>query len=116
MSIINIPKYKRNEGLIFLDKENTIPSYVNQYLTCRDGIVNMIEFNEDSGYGVKCRFFRCSNTKYESECIVLQKELSGIWKEEIISIDFDSFKYLEILLGIKKDIDNKIIIYRDYNK
>jgi hypothetical protein len=112
---IKKPRFNKNEGLIYLDSEHRKESEVNPFLTCRDGVVEMIEFTNCSGYGAKCRLFRCSNTKHEVEALILQEYIShDNWLETVINLDSDSFKYLDILLGVKKDKNNEVILYRDY--
>ena len=109
------PLYQQGEGLMYLRNDINQPSHVNEFLTCRDGIVEMIAFNSDSGYGIPHRFFNCYNTKHEVRAYVLQYYRSGeLWREDVISSDSDSFREIEKVLGVSKDEDNDVVLYRTY--
>lgn len=106
-------KLKRNDK-IYLDKENKVESYVNQYLSCRDGIVEVYEYRDSSGYGSMVRLFLCNNTKHEVLSIIRQtySDLDDKWIEEEMSFDSDSFKFLEAL--IKGEKGDGYSLVRDY--
>ncbi len=88
-------------------------SIVDAYLACRDGIVNCVEYNDESGYGSKTKLYLCENTKHESISIV--RECLGI--EESLDFDTDSFKFLLALLaGRTNELGGKFTTLRDYNK
>lgn len=72
---------------------------------CRDGIVEVYEYNNDSGYGSKTRLFLCENTKHEESSIVRQtwNYITKEWIEEEITFDTNSFAYLKALINSKKD-------------
>ena len=109
------PLYEQGQGLIFLDKEKTKPSVVNDFLTCRDGTVEMIEFREDSGYGRRCRFFKCVNYKHEVHAMVFQRLLNdGRCTEDYIISDSDSFSFIDKVLYVKGTDSKNVILYRDY--
>jgi hypothetical protein len=104
---------------IYLDKEQKIESGVNNYLSCRDGIVECYEYTDSSGYGSKTRLFYCINTKHEVVSIIRQiwSSLSKEWIEEEMSFDADSFKFLEALIkGIKDERGGTYTLVRDYGK
>lgn len=107
-------KLKRGDK-IYLDKNNKVESYVNHYLNCRDGVVEVYEYADSSGYGSKTRLFLCNNTKHESIAIVRQtySNLDKIWVEEEMTFDSDSFKFLEAL--IKGDRGKEYTLVRDYS-
>ncbi len=108
-------KLNRNDK-IYLDDNNIKESFVNEYLSCRDGIVEVCEYRSDSGYGSKTRLFLCRNTKHESVSIIRQTyiEYKKMWIEEVVSFDSDSFKFLEVLItGKSKDIHEYTLV-RDY--
>jgi len=101
---------------IYLDKENTIESCINQYLACRDGIVRMSEYYSDSGYGLKTRIFLCKNTKHETVCVVRQTiNLSGNWIEEYMIFDSDSFELFKALINETEIDGGTYSTIRDYN-
>lgn len=102
---------------IYLDSDNTKESAVNWYLSCRDGIVEMYEYIDCSGYGGKTRLYLCQNTKHESVSIIRQTLVDKEWREEQMVFDSDSFSLMESL--IKRNYDNIHGEYkklRDYNK
>jgi len=102
---------------IYLDKERTKESEINQFLSCRDGVVEMYEFNSCSGYGSKTRLFLCNNTKHESIALIRQtyNTLSNKWIEESIYFDSDSFVFLEaLIIGNKNKFGGKYYLVRDY--
>ena len=102
---------------IYLDRDNTIESEVNRYLSCRDGIVQVMEYRDSSGYGTSTRLFYCQNTKHESEAIIRQTfgDIDGDWEEEIMSFDSDSFEYLVALLKNQGPRFKEYTCVRDYN-
>lgn len=98
---------------LYLDRDNIKESAVNQYLACRDGVVEMYEYRDCSGYGTKTRLYLCQDTKHEHVNIIRQTEITQTkeWDEEVLMFDTDSFCMLEAL--IKRDVD---CIYGDYKK
>ena len=109
---------KLNRGdKIYLDKGNTKESRVNPYLDCRDGIVEVYEYTDTSGYGSNVRLFLCNNTKHESLSIIRQtwNSISNEWIEEEMDFDSDSFIFLKALLTGKQDeYGGKYSLVRDY--
>lgn len=104
---------------IYLDANKQIESHVNQYLDCRDGIVEVYEYCDTSGYGSKTRLFYCQDTKHESESIIRQVyiDITKEWVEEVVSFDSDSFIFLRALLnGDKYSIGGKYSLIRNYNQ
>lgn len=97
-------KLKRGEK-IFLDKEETEESAVNQYLDARDGIVEMYEYIDMSGYGSLTRLFLCEDCKHESLSLIRHVYISHgkQWIEEVLDFDSDSFKFLKALVDGKTD-------------
>ena len=109
-------KLNRNDK-IYLDEKQEKESFVNEYLKCRDGIVEVYEYNDSSGYGSKTRLFYCQNTKHESVSIVRQiyNDSSKEWFEEEMTFDSDSFEFLEaILKGEKDKLGGKYSLVRHY--
>lgn len=103
---------------IYLDVENTVESAVNQYLDCRDGIVKMIEYAADSGYGSPSRLFLCIDSKHETVALIRQHRTirMGGWIEEATYFDSDSFEFLECLItGNPNRFGKEVHILRDYN-
>lgn len=103
---------------IYLDRIEEKESYVNHYLTCRDGIVERVEYRDCSGYGSKVRLYYCENTKHESISIVRQTytESDDSWFEEEMTFDSDSFKFLEALLVCGKSAaGGEFKTLRNYN-
>jgi len=91
---------KLNRGdKIYLDKNKEKESAVNLFLDCRDGIVEVYEYNSDSGYGAKTRLFLCEDYKHESICIIRQTWIDDKWIEECMDFDSDSFSYLKALIN-----------------
>lgn len=111
---------KQNRGgKIYLDTESTKESWVNSFLGCRDGIVEVYEYTDDSGWGSKTRLFLCRNTKHESVCIIRQtwSQYSKEWTEEVMDFDSDSFVFLEALITGNKNAPGGIYnIVRDYTE
>ena len=109
---------KLNRGdKIYLDTEKTEESSINQYLDCRDGIVEVYEYNDCSGYGSKTRLFLCENTKHESLSIIRQtwNDFAKKWIEEDMGFDSDSFVFLKAIINGKKDeLGGKYSLVRDY--
>lgn len=109
-------KLKRGDK-IYLDKANTKESAINPYLDCRDGIVEVYEYCDCSGYGSKVRLFLCNNTKHESTSIIRQtwNSIVNEWFEEQMIFDSDSFVLLKALITGKKDeFSGKYFLVRDY--
>lgn len=109
---------KLNRGdKIYLDIENTKESGVNTYLDCRDGIIEVYEYTDSSGYGSKAKLFYCQNTKHECKSIIRQtwNNISKEWLEEEMVFDTDSFVFLEALINNRKDeFCGKYFLVRDY--
>lgn len=109
---------KLNRGdKIYLDKDEKIESAINRYLGCRDGIVEVYEYNDMSGYGNKTRLFYCQNTKHESISIVRQTYYNSKeeWCEEEMTFDSDSFVFLRALInGRKESLGGIYSLIRDY--
>ena len=103
---------------IYLDKDNLKESSVNRYLACRDGVVEMYQYADCSGYGNKTKLYLCQNTKHESVSIIRQTLLSGNeWQEEEMNFDSDSFSLMEALIkGDTKNIHGDYIKLRDYSE
>lgn len=109
---------KLNRGdKIYLDHENK-ESAVNTFLECRDGVVEVYEYTDTSGYGSPTRLFLCRNTKHESISIIRQTWNSigaKQWIEEEMSFDSDSYVFLEALISGKKDqFGGTYSLVRDY--
>lgn len=109
---------KLNRGdKIYLDLENKNESLVNEYLECRDGIVEAYEYRDQSGYGSKTRLFLCKNTKHESISIIRQiwLEYKKEWFEEYMVFDSDSFAFMKALINNKQDeFSGTYTLVRDY--
>ncbi len=109
---------KLNRGdKIYIDKEKKEESYVNEYLSCRDGIIEVYEYMDFSGYGSETRLFFCQNTKHEHISIIRQtyNSLSETWDEEIMTFDTDSFSFLKAIINNKKDqLGGEYTEVRDY--
>lgn len=110
---------KLNRGnKIYLDgREKTKESVVNDYLSCRDGIVEVIEYRDTSGYGSKTRLFLCEDTKHEVTSIVRHtwNDLTKGWIEQEMTFDTDSFILLKALINSKKEeLGEKYSLVRDY--
>ena len=91
---------------IYLDKDETKESCVNFYLSVRDGVVEVVEYNDESGYGSKVRLFLCFDMKHETMSLVRQTWNSLIkeWVEEDMCFDLDSFRYLKALIDDNKKL------------
>lgn len=103
---------------IYLDKENTKESGVNAYLDCRDGIIEVYEYEDESGYGAKTRLFLCENTKHEAVSLIRQtyNSITKEWHEQQMDFDSDSFKFLEGLIKGKHDeLGGKYTEVKNYN-
>ena len=109
---------KLNSGdKIYLDEKKEKESFVNTYLDCRDGVVEVYEYNDESGYGLKTRLFLCENHKHESKSIVRQtwNSIDKIWREEEMVFDSDSFQFLKAIINGKEDQSGgKYSLIRDY--
>lgn len=103
---------------IYLDETKTAESAVNPYLSCRDGVVEVYEYRDCSGYGVKTRLFLCRNTKHESVAVVRQiySKESNSWLEESMHFDSDSFTMLgDLLAGDISNMHGEYSEVRNYN-
>ena len=103
---------------IYLDLENKKESSINQFLDCRDGVIEVYEYNDCSGYGSKTRLFLCQNTKHEVIAIVRQSysSMSKEWTEEEMFFDTDSFVFMKALINNKSDeFGAKFSVVRDYS-
>jgi len=109
---------KKNRGdKIYLDKDQKNESSVNSFLDCRDGIVEVYEYADNSGYGLRTRLFLCENTKAESTAIIRQiwNDTIQEWMEEEMHFDSDSFTFLRALITGKNDqIGGKYTLVRHY--
>lgn len=104
---------------IYLDDSKTKESSVNHYLDCRDGIVEVYEYRDESGYGSKTRLFYCQDTKHESTAVIRQiySDFKKEWVEETMFFDSDSFEYLRKLLNGKHDErGGEYTLVRHYSK
>lgn len=102
---------------IYLDTNETKESEINHFLGCREGIVEVYEYNDCSGYGSKTRLFLCKNSERESVALIRQtyNNLSKEWTEESMNFDSNSFIYLEALLnGNEEEFGGKYSLVRDY--
>lgn len=102
---------------IYLDTDETKESEINHFLGCRDGVVEMYDYNDCSGYGSKTRMFLCRNTKHEIVALIRQtyNSLNKEWVEESMHFDSDSFVFLEALINGKEDeLGGKFSLIRDY--
>jgi hypothetical protein len=109
-------KLKRGDK-IYLDEKQEKESDVNTFLACRDGIVEVYEYRDESGYGSKTRLFYCQDTKNESVSIIRQIyiDFKKEWVEETMSFDSDSFEFLEAIINGKEDaLGGKYLLVRDY--
>lgn len=111
-------KMNRGEKL-YLDKDKSKESAINHYLSCRDGIVSVFEYNDSSGYGGLTRLFLCENTKHETISIIRQlySNIKKEWIEEEMSFDSDSFKFLEGLINRDNNVlGGSFYKIRDYSE
>ena len=102
---------------IYLDEIQEEESAVNTYLDCRDGIVQVYEYRDESGYGSKTRLFYCQDTKHESKSIIRQiySASEKRWIEETMDFDSDSFEFLKsIINGEENTLGGKYSLVRDY--
>jgi len=102
---------------IYLDTDETKESEINHFLDCRDGVVEVYEYNDCSGYGAKTRMFLCRNTKHESVALIRQtyNSLNKEWMEESMHFDSDSFVFVEALINGREDeFTGKFSLVRDY--
>lgn len=109
-------KLKRGDK-IYLDKNQEKESAVNTFLDCRDGIVEVYEYNDSSGYGSKTRLFYCQDTKHESVAIIRQVYIDSNkeWVEQVMDFDSDSFEFLKAIVSGEGDISGgKYSLVRDY--
>lgn len=108
---------KLNRGdKIYLDKNKGIESAVNPFLECRDGVIEVYEYIDESGYGSKTRLFYCQDTKHESISIIRQtwNERLEEWVEEAMYFDSDSFEFLRALINNKKEVGGEYCLIREY--
>jgi hypothetical protein len=109
---------KLNRGdKIYLDKEKTRESAVNHFLKCRDGIIKVYEYRDESGYGSKTRLFLCEDTKHEAISIIRQVyvDYKDEWIEESVDFDSDSYIFLRALInGNENEIGGKYYLVRYY--
>lgn len=104
-------------GKIYLDMDKKEESAVNPYLECRDGVVEVFEYNDESGYGSRTRLFYCRNYKHECKSIIRQVYIDSEkrWTENDMTFDSDSFEFLKALIDGNKDISGgKYSLVRDY--
>lgn len=107
-------------GKIFLDENLPDPkqeSNVNDYLGCRDGVVEAYTYRDTSGYGSLTRLFLCQNAKHDTSSIIRQTydETTKVWREEELVFDDDSLLYLKALLtGIPGKLTDEFLVVRDY--
>lgn len=100
---------------IFLDPDKTKESAVNQFLDCRDGIVEVFEYVDENGYGSKTRLFLCRDTKHETVSVIRQIYALGGWLEEFMSFDAGDFVFLQALItGDTGGTSGKYTLVRDY--
>lgn len=112
----NMEKLNRGDKL-YLDKAKTKESYVNEYLACRDGVVEVYEYNDTSGYGSRTRLFLCENCKRDVTSIIrwVWLDLSKEWREEEMTFDTDSFAFMTALIKGEKDkLGGEYTLVRDY--
>lgn len=109
---------KLNRGdKIYLDTDKIKESEINYFLDCRDGLVEVYEYNDCSGYGAKSRMFLCRNNKHESVALIRQTYniLNKGWTEESMHFDSDSFEFVVALINSKTDeFPGKYSLVRDY--
>lgn len=109
-------KLKRGDK-IYLDKNQEKESAVNSFLECRDGVVEVYEYNDESGYGSKTRLFCCRNTKHECVSIIRQIyiDFNKEWVEQTMDFDSDSFEFLKAIINGEEDVlGGKYSLVRDY--
>lgn len=102
---------------IYLDENKMQESSVNTFLACRDGIVEVYEYRDESGYGSKTRLFLCEDTKHESISVIRQVyiEFEKKWVEQDMDFDSDSFEFLKAIINGKKNVlGGKYTLVRDY--
>ena len=108
------PKYERWHKL-YNDKAETKESVANPYFDCRDGVVKQIEYNDESGYGMRTQLLLCSDNKHETNALIRRVYSNGSWQEEAMYFDSDSFEYLEALIkGENKPYGGQIELLRTY--
>jgi hypothetical protein len=92
-------KLKRLETKITL--KNGEESYLQTFIDCRDGTIHGVSFRDCSGYGRMVNAYLCSNSKHESDALIVQylddDKNNSIVRENIICFDSDSWKYIEKL-------------------
>lgn len=110
-------KLKRGAA-IYLDEEQQKESAVNRYLNCRDGVIEVLEYKDNSGYGLDTRLFLCRDMKHEIISIIKQSKISydDEWMESEMCFDTDSFDFLvAIINGITNQSGSQYTLVRDYN-
>lgn len=109
---------KLNRGdKIYLDRQELKESAVNAYLGCRDGVVEVCEYTDCSGYGSKAKIFYCQDVKSETVAIIRHtyNDIVGEWIEEDMVFDSDSFTFLKSLInGMTDGLGAKYSLVRDY--
>jgi len=85
---------------VHLYNEDGSESKINHYLDCRDGIVSVVKFRTDSGYGSPVEAYLCENTKHEEVSLIIR---DGKY-ESSIDFDTDSWKYIEDLINGKGEV------------
>ena len=109
-------KLKRGEK-IYLNEEQTKESKVNEYLSCRDGVVEVYEYIDESGYGSKIKLFECCNVKHNTISIIRQtyNSINKEWIEESMMFDTDSFEFLKAIVNGKENESGGVYtLVRDY--
>jgi hypothetical protein len=109
-------KLKRGDK-IYIDKDRKKESFVNGYLECRDGIVEVYEYADCSGYGAESRLFLCHDCKHEEISIIrhTMNNFTGEWFEERMTFDSDSFKFAKAIIAGNKDLSGgKYTLVRDF--
>lgn len=109
---------KLNRGdKIYLDKKETKESLVNRFLACRDGVVEVYQYTDASGYGSPVRLFLCEDVKHESVSIIRQTFNGGEWMEEKMNFDSDSFVFLAGLIRGEHDkLGGNYTLVRDFSR
>ncbi len=109
-------KFNRGDK-IYLDREQTKESEVNIFLKCRDGIVEVYEYEDCSGYGEKTRAFLCEDTKHEHVALITQiyDNINKGWIEESMYFSSDSFDFVKALVNnIRVGVRGKDTMVRKY--
>ena len=102
---------------IYLDENKMQGSTVNTFLDCRDGIVEVCEYKDESGYGSKTRLFLFKDAKHESVSIIRQIyiDFEKRWVEQDMDFNSDSFEFLKAIInGEKNALGGKYTLVRNY--